>query len=103
MDSPIELLPLNATDNRLGNEIGAVRIGVNEISFSSATEEQAAQRRRDEKLAARAAKRCQRVAARDDRRAATAGTKMDGGSLGVATADEFTSLFGAGVKGKRVV
>lgn len=95
-DSPLETGPVSRS---AGQPAQDVRIGANEISFSSVSEELAAQRRREEKLAALAAKRTERLAARDDRRAATAGAKADGGSMGVATPEEFDALFGSQVKG----
>jgi hypothetical protein len=95
-DSPLETAPVSRGTEQPTQD---VRIGTNEISFSSASEELAAQRRREEKLASLAAKRNERLAARDDRRAATAGSKADGGSMGVATPEEFDLLFGSQVKG----
>ena len=98
-NSPLETAPIIRT---VSNQVVPdVRIGTNEISFGSVSDDQAAQRKREEKLAALAAKRSEREAARDDRRAASAGMKSNGGSIGVATQEEFSALFSTQVKGGR--
>jgi hypothetical protein len=74
-----------------------VRIAPNEISFACESDA-CLQRKREDFLAKAAAKRSERVTARDDRRAATASVIEESQSTGISTAPGFWVSFNEAVK-----